>query len=436
MSVKKTITRVFVVLLAALLLCGALPLLSASAAFATDPMIAARSSCSLALKSDGSVWAWGYNARGQLGDGTRTNRKLPVQVQNLSEVAAIAVGGQHCLALKSDGTVWAWGANYDAQLGDTTLDDRYTPVQVRDISGVIAIAAGSNHSLALKSDGTVWAWGDNWYGQLGDGAMDNRRTPAQVPGLADITAIVAGNDHNLALKSDGTIMAWGHNNYGSCGCNTTFFCFRSPVQTHIIDDAVAIAAGHYHSLALRSDGSVWAWGINHDGQLGDDTITNRLVPVPVYNYYLKDVAAVGTGLSHSIAVKGDGTVWTWGQNENGQLGDRNRTDCRVPVQVQSLSNVTAVTGGYDHTLALRSDGTIWTCGVIYVDLGLTIFQDSRTSGYVQCTCGKEPFNLLGNCTNPGGGQQPKIIFSTKYEANFLNWLKFFLLFGWLWMNWF
>ena len=176
---------------------------------------------SLALKSDGTVWAWGYNIYGQLGDGTTggpENKSVPVQVLNLTGVVQVATGGIHSLAVKFDGTVWAWGWNGIGALGDGTTTDRNTPVQVSGITGVVQVAGGGSHSLALKSDGTVWAWGSNQYGQLGDGSYPvsgaQSNTPVKVSGLTGVVQIASeGLYHSLALKSDGSVWAWGWNQY-------------------------------------------------------------------------------------------------------------------------------------------------------------------------------------------------------------------------------
>ena len=224
---------------------------------------------SLALRDDGTVWAWGYNYYGQLGDGTRTTRYTAVQVSGLSRITAIAGGGNHSLALKNDGTVWAWGYNEYGQLGNGSATTRYTAAQVSGLSGITAIAGGGNHSLALKNDGTVWAWGYNEYGQLGDGSTTTRYTAVQVSGLSGITAIVGEGTHSLALKSDGTVWACGLNDVGQLGDGTRETTRITAVRVSGVSDVTAIAGGYNHSLALRDNGTVWAWGYNEYGQLGN-----------------------------------------------------------------------------------------------------------------------------------------------------------------------
>ncbi|MCL2775481.1 MAG: S8 family serine peptidase, partial [Oscillospiraceae bacterium] len=234
----------------------------------------------LALKSDGTVWAWGYNSYGQCGNGSIGKSEKLTQVVGLSSIIAIVAWQNHSMALKSDGTVWAWGYNSNGQLGDGTTTQRTTPVQVTGLSGIIAISAGSSHSMALKSDGTVWAWGYNGYGQLGDGTTTQRTTPVQVTGLSGIIAISAGDSNSMALKSDGTVWAWGYNYYGLLGDGTTVNK-STPVQVTGLSGIIAISAGNSHSMALKSDGTVWAWGYNYYGLLGDGTTVNKSTPVQV-----------------------------------------------------------------------------------------------------------------------------------------------------------
>ena len=258
----------------------------------------------LALKSDGTVWAWGHNIHGQLGDGTAgiaNNKTTALQVSGLASVAAIGAGIGHSLAIKSDGTVWAWGLNNSGQLGDGTSVSKSTPVQVSGLSGVSRVDGGLYHSLALKSDGTVWAWGENGHGELGDGTAaigNNKTTPVQVTGVTGVTAIAAGSRHCLALKSDGTVWAWGHNYDGAVGNGTHGNDITTPVQLSGLTGVIAVAGD---SMALKSDGTVWAWGRNGYGQVGDGTSGDiRTAPVKVIG--LTGVTAFAGGGEHSLAV--------------------------------------------------------------------------------------------------------------------------------------
>jgi len=203
----------------------------------------------LALKSDGTVWGWGSNSEGQIGDGTKSLRRIPVQSPYLSNIIALSAGTQHSLALKSDGTVWGWGRNVSGVLGASYPDGSVTPVQISGLSGIKAISTSQLHSLALKTDGTVYSWGLNHLGQLGDGTTTDRSTPAQVPGLSGVMAISVGEDHSLALKSDGTLWAWGSNVQGALGVPVNDV-EKSPVQVPGIRGVVAIEAGHDHTLAV------------------------------------------------------------------------------------------------------------------------------------------------------------------------------------------
>ena len=322
--------------------------------------ISAGSSFSLALKSDGTVWSWGYNDVGQLGDGTVVSRSTPVQVAGLAGVDRVSAGYSHALAHKADGSLWAWGDDAVGELGDNTLMERLTPASVAGLSGVTAIAAGDFHVLALKSDGTVWAWGANAESELGDGTTLNRSTPAQVPGVAGVTAIASGGGHSIALKSDATLVTWGSNGAGQLGYGNNGYTDGLPAPVPRFGGVTAISAGYAHSVAVRNDGTVWTWGSNDSGELGDGTTTERDSPIQVPG--LGGVRAVSAGNAHTLALKSDGTLWAWGNNASGQLGDGTRTDRLNPVQVTGLSNVVAISGGGSYSLALRSDGSVWAWG--------------------------------------------------------------------------
>ena len=322
--------------------------------------IAAGSTFSLALKSDGSVWSWGYNDVGQLGDGTRTDRSVPVQVVGVSGIDRISAGYAHALARKTDGTLLTWGDNGDGQLGDGTLIQRLVPAVVPGLSNVVSIASGDFHVLALKADGTVWAWGGNAESELGDGTGFNRSSPAQVQGVSGVVEIAAGGGHSIARKGDGTLVTWGYNYEGQLGVGSAGYNDGLPAAVPSFTNAAGISAGYQHSVAVKSDGTVWAWGSNASGQLGDATTTDRSSPTQVQG--LSGVKAVSAGNAHTLALKSDGTVWAWGDNSSGQLGDGTTTNRSSPVQVAGLANIVAISAGGPHSLALAKDGTVWAWG--------------------------------------------------------------------------
>ena len=313
---------------------------------------------SIAVQSDGTVWSWGRNNQGQLGDATTTNRSIPVEVSGPAGVTAVVGGGQHSLAIGGDGTTWAWGANSHGQLGDGTTTNRTSPVQIAGVTGTAAIAAGLFHSLAVSSGG-VWGWGDNTFGQVGDGTTTDRSAPVQMSGLTGITAVAAGVYHSLALRDDGTVWAWGRNDYGQLGDGTTT-ARSTAVQVSGLTGVTEIAGGAYFSLARRSDGTVWAWGDNGFGQLGDGTTTNRSTAVQVGG--LGSATAVAASYYASAALGADGTVSAWGRNNYGELGDGTTTDRGTPGRVGGLAGVTALAAGGYHLLAIDVTGSAWAWG--------------------------------------------------------------------------
>jgi len=328
---------------------------------AAAPEIAAGTLHTVTLKGDGSLWAWGNNDYGQLGDGTVVDRWSPLQLgtdTGWSQIGASS-GGSHTIALKRDGTLWAWGENDYGQLGDGTFIDRRSPVQTGADTDWTRISAGGFHTMALKSDGTLWAWGHNDYGELGDGTFIDRRSPVQTGADTDWAQISAGGHHTIALKSDGTLWAWGYNSSGQVG-DGTVVDRRSPVQIGTDTDWTRIFAGGFHNMALKSDGTLWAWGRNSEGQLGDGTFIGRNSPVQIGADI--DWAQISAGGFHTIALKNDGTLWAWGYNDEGQLGDGTVVDRRSPVQIGTDTDWAQISAGGYHTMAVKNDGVLWGWG--------------------------------------------------------------------------
>ena len=325
----------------------------------TTSAVAAGVYRSVALKSDGTVWSVGSNSTGALGDGTLTDRLIPVKARGLSGVTVISAGLHHTLALKSDGTVWGMGWNQWGQLGGGPNYSYPTPVPINGLSGITAVAGGWHHSLALKSDGTVWAVGSNSVGQLGDGTTIDRIAPVQMTGLSGVTAVAAGDSWSLALKSDGTVWAVGYNGLGQLGDGTKLNR-STPVQVIGLSAITAVAAGEFHALALKSDGTVWSVGYNAFGALGDGTTIDHTTPVQMIG--LSGVTAVTAGWFNSFAQKPDGTVWATGYNAYGQFGDGMTTNRSFPAPLLGLSGITAVATAVGHSLFLKSDGTVLASG--------------------------------------------------------------------------
>jgi RHS repeat-associated protein len=321
--------------------------------------VAAAYAQSYALKSDGTVWAWGYNLNSQLGDGTTTNRSVPVQVTGISGVSAIDGEYKSVVALKNDGTVWTWGTNTQGQLGTGTTTTSAVPLQVPGLSGVTGIAGGVVHTLALKNDGTVWTWGDNNYGEMGNNTTSTTpvTSPQQVPGLSSVNLVSAGSYDSLALKTDGTLSTWGYNTYGQLGNGSTTD-LHVPTQVPSLTGVTKASMGLYTTQAQQGS-SVSAWGYNVDGEVGDGSTTNRTSPVQISN--LSAVQAV-QGNYNGYATKSDGSLWAWGKNSSGEVGDGTTTNQANPTLVPGFSAV-GLPGAPTGVAASPGDGSAtlsWT----------------------------------------------------------------------------
>ena len=310
------------------------------------------------------IWAWGRNEFGQLGDNSRTNRSSPVQTVSGTNWESVK-GGQHKMAIKTDGTLWTWGSNSFGRFGDNSETDRSSPVQT--VSGGTnwkSVAGGSNHIAAIKTDGTLWLWGRNINsGQLGDNSTTSKSSPVQtVAGGTNWKLVASGHYHTAAIKTDGTLWTWGYNSNGQLGDNSVT-SRSSPVQTVAGGtNWKSVSSGSQYTAAIKTDGTLWLWGFNTFGGLGDNSITDRSSPVQTVaagtNWALVDFSG-----THTAAIKTDGTLWLWGFNSRGQLGDNSITNKSSPVQtVAGGANWKSVHAGSTLTGAIKTDGTLWTWG--------------------------------------------------------------------------
>jgi alpha-tubulin suppressor-like RCC1 family protein len=295
----------------------------ASATVGEAMTIATDISTSFAIKTDGSLWAWGRNDAGQLGDGTTTDRHSPIKV--LDGVVSISIGDRNTFAIKTDGSLWAWGVNWYGQLGDgtaTTYDanwnlidnDRSSPVKIMD--SVVSVSSDWDFTVAVKTDGSLWAWGRNDNGQLGDGTTADRHSPVKI--MDSVVSVSVSWEFTMAIKTDGSLWAWGFNEHGFLGDGTTVNR-RLPIK--IMDSVTLVSSGFGRTMAVRADGSLWAWGCNLGGQLGDGTTQARLSPVKI----MDSVASVLACWGYTLAIKTDGSLWAWGENNYGEIGDGTAT---------------------------------------------------------------------------------------------------------------
>lgn len=306
----------------------------------------------LALRTDGTVAAWGHNDKGQVGDGTSTAvRSEPVDVTGLSGVVDIGTGHYHSLAVKSDGTAWVWGFNALGQLGDGTTTNRNRPQRFGSFTTVVQAVGGRDMSYVRLADGTVWCAGSNASGECGDGTTTQRRTPVQVSGLTGIVDVAGGRNHGLALDDTGRVWAWGLNSSGQLGDGTTTNRTR-PVQISGLANVVDVAAGADHSVAVLADGTVKTWGKNLRGELGLGDTANRLVPTTVAG--ITDAASADSGRDHTMVITSDGSLFVWGWNQYGQAGDPSLSNVLRPRQVPGVSGALSAAGGQAYTVVLTS----------------------------------------------------------------------------------
>lgn len=317
-------------------------------------MVEAGGNQSFIVKTDGSIWAWGYNGNGALGDGTTTNRYIPVLIVARG-VQSVVCGDLHTLIVKTDGSLWACGDNRHGQFGDGTKTGRYTPVQMI-ASDVQAVAAGYNYTVILKTNGSLWTCGNNSSGQLGDGSTTDKTTPVQIL-PSGVQSVAAGWAHTLIIMTDGLLWTCGWDAFGQLGDGVTNYYSFSLIQ--ILPAGVqSVVGGYFHTLFVLSDGSLWGCGYNAFGQLGDGTTTDKSMPVQILTGGVRSVAA---GTNFTLIEKTDGSLWTCGDNSNGQLATGDTLSRSSPVQILA-GGVQSVAAGWNSTLIVKTDGSLWACG--------------------------------------------------------------------------
>ena len=315
------------------------------------------------------AWAWGQGTSGQLGDNTLVAKSSPVSViGGFTDWVQISAGSSHTAAIRANGTAWAWGSAAVGQLGDNTLVTRSSPVSVvGGFTDWVQISAGVEHTAAIRTNGTAWAWGSNSVGRLGDNTSVTRSSPVSVVGgFTDWIQISAGSQHTVAIRANGTAWAWGSATNGRLGDNTTV-SKSSPVSVvGGFTDWVQISAGSLHTAAIRANGTAWCWGSGANGRLGDGSGVTRSSPVLVsgdFTDWVQISAASAAAGDHTAAIRANGTAWCWGSSLTGQLGDNTAVSKSSPVSVVGgFTDWVQISAGGQHTAAIRANGTAWAWG--------------------------------------------------------------------------
>jgi alpha-tubulin suppressor-like RCC1 family protein len=337
----------------------------------------------LAISFDGKLWSWGNNANGELGLNDTIVRSSAEQVGIDTNWSKITAGIRHTLGIKTDGTLWSWGANIRGQLGINDTASRSIPTQVGTNTNWSKFSAGSSFTIAIRSDGTMWSWGNNANGELGllISSTNHRSSPVQIGTRSDWTQVACGHEHSIALRSDGTMWSWGRNTVRQLGFTTTFNAARSsPIQIGVLSNWTQVSAGGSNSAAIRSDGTLWAWGLNTVGQVGINNTLNVSSPVQVGTR--SDWTQVSIR-SSTLAIRSDGTFWGWGDNFAGQLGLLDSINRSSPVQIGTLSNWVSASNLGLVNMAMDNSGKIYTAGGSQNALSRIVYDSINRSSPVQ-----------------------------------------------------
>ncbi len=312
------------------------------------------------------LWAWGGDYTGQVGDGSLLIDQInPVHIGTQTDWKKVAAGYEFSLGIRSDGTLWAWGNDFSGQLGDGGSNvDQAEPVQVGTYNDWVTVEGGSNHALGIRADGSLWAWGYDSEGQLGDGGSNtSQNVPTKIGIHTDWVAVAGGIEHSLGIRADGTLWAWGSDGSGQLGNGAVNTSQNSPIQVGSASNWVSITAGSRHSLGIQADGTLWAWGTNTFGMLGiGSNVVSQNTPIQVGT--ANNWAFVTASNEHTLAIKTDGTLWAWGRAIEGQLGDGGVSSSQnSPIQVGTNTDWVTCAAGSQYSLGIRANGTLWAWGV-------------------------------------------------------------------------
>jgi len=376
--IKKTTIKISVLTLALMLLTSCLKLVprdidadtvgADSWTIGTDAVIEAGGFTGYVILPDNTLWGWGINEFGQLGDGTLADHHSPIFI--LDDVIAVSGGIFHTMAIRSDGSLWGWGGGHGdrspaqnfGQVGDGERTLRVNPVWIMD--DVVAVSAGGLHTMAIRGDGSLWGWGLNASGQIGNGTLENQFSPVLI--MDDVAAVSADGFHTMAIRTDGSLWGWGLNVAGRIGDGTTE---NRLYPVRVLDNITHVSVGFDHTMAIRADGSLWGWGGDYRddieenlGQIGDGERIPRHYPV----WVMDDVSYVSAGAGHTMAIRTDGSLWAWGSHNAGQVGDGSAMgegiDPSRPIPSRIMNNVIAVSSGDFHNIAITVDGSLWSWG--------------------------------------------------------------------------
>ncbi len=384
--------------------------------------IASGNSFTMAIAKDGTLWSWGDNFYGQLGDGTKINRSYPKKISGISDVIKVSCGEKHVIALKKDGTVWTWGKNYDGELGNCNIQRNTTiPVKVKVLKNIVDIAGGSSHSLALSKYGTIWGWGRNIEGQLASIAFNKTNTPKAIKNLPKIKYISSKYEYSMAISTDGKVFAWGDNSGASIEDNKpiTITYFKNVVAINtlkseaifLLKDGTVwryvyknnsvqvekienlsniknISGGADHIIALKKDGTVWTYGTITSIFLVTSSENENISANQVNG--LKDIVSIGAGNESNFAINKNNTILAWGSNCSGQLGLNTALTENLPIKINALSNIIKVCSNQNYSIAIDNKGSFWQWGddyLTYDKLGTNTARPRKKDGLLNITSG-------------------------------------------------